>query len=106
MPVVPGLRAGASEALLWVRELRKAYGGAHKFGRSTRGVVHALDGVSFDVRRGEVLGVVGESGSGKSTLARCILRLVREDDGEIVFDGVDLAAVRASDLRRLRKRLQ
>ena len=106
MALAPGLRGDASDALLWVRELRKRYGGGRGLTGRARASVQALDGVSLDVRRGEVVGVVGESGSGKSTLARCILRLTRQDDGDIVFGGVDLATIKGGELRRLRKRLQ
>src|SRR5437773_8716851 len=66
----------------------------------------ALHDVSFDVDRGEVLGIVGESGSGKSTLAKCVAMLEHLDTGSIEFDGVDLASLRGSDLRRVRRRIQ
>src|SRR5262249_23940046 len=69
-------------------------------------LVRALDGVSFDVRRGEVFGVVGESGSGKSTLARCILRLTAPDQGEILFDSIEVTKLSMRELRGLRRRLQ
>jgi oligopeptide/dipeptide ABC transporter ATP-binding protein len=106
MTLAPGLRGDPSQALLWVRELRKTYGGGRGLSGRARAAVRALDGVSLDVRRGEVIGVVGESGSGKSTLARCILRLTEPEAGEILFDGVDLAASTGAELRRLRRRLQ
>jgi oligopeptide/dipeptide ABC transporter ATP-binding protein len=68
--------------------------------------VRAVNGVSFHVRRGEVLGLVGESGSGKTTIGRLVLRLEEATAGEIVFDGVDVRALSRGDLRRFRKRMQ
>ncbi len=74
--------------------------------RGEREVVHALDGVSLEVRRGETVGVVGESGSGKSTLARCMLRLQDVTAGRIVFDGADITALNQRGLRPLRRQMQ
>jgi peptide/nickel transport system ATP-binding protein len=72
-----------------------------------RGLVHALNGVDLEIRKGETLGVVGESGCGKSTLAQVIMGLQRPTRGRVVFDGVDLAAGGgAAALRRLRRRFQ
>jgi peptide/nickel transport system ATP-binding protein len=68
--------------------------------------VRALDGVSFEVTRGEALGLVGESGCGKSTTARTILRLTEPDGGKAVFDGTDLFTADAQAMRALRRRLQ
>lgn len=70
------------------------------------GVIKAVDGVSFEIERGEVLGLVGESGCGKSTLARTILRLAPVTSGAIRFDGHDLAGLSAGEFRRLRPRMQ
>jgi oligopeptide transport system ATP-binding protein len=70
------------------------------------GVVRAVDGVSFEIRRGETLGMVGESGCGKSTTGRAILLLTRPTTGRIYLDGVDLARLDAASLRGMRRRMQ
>src|SRR5690606_10473471 len=92
--------------LLSVRDLRKHYpirGGL--FSRAA-GSVRGVDGVSFDVQRGETLGLVGESGCGKTTTGRMILRLVEPTSGSIHVDGTDLLALRPRELRRMRRRMQ
>lgn len=74
---------------------------------STRaGDVRAVDDVSLDIRRGETLGLVGESGSGKSTMARIVMGLQPCTSGRVLFDGRDLAALPARELREVRPRLQ
>src|SRR5436853_3961032 len=70
------------------------------------GVVKAVDDVSLDIRRGEVLGLVGESGSGKSTLGRALLGLVRASGGSIRYAGQELTGLPESRLRPLRRDLQ
>ncbi len=70
------------------------------------GAVHAVDGVSFDVRRGETLGLVGESGCGKSTTGRTILQLYKPTAGNVFFDGTDLVALKGEELRKMRRRMQ
>ncbi len=70
------------------------------------GAVHAVDDVSFDVRRGETLGLVGESGCGKSTTGRTVLQLYRPTSGSVVFDGVDLVHLKGEELRRMRRKMQ
>ena len=75
------------------------------FGRLT-GQVRAVDGVDFDLWRGETLGLVGESGCGKSTTGRALLRLLEPTEGEVRFDGVDVRGLGRADLRALRRRAQ
>ena len=94
------------EPLIRVRDLRTHF----PLGRETlfgaRGAVRAVDGVSFDILRGETLGLVGESGCGKSTTGRTLLRLIEPTSGQIVYDGVDLATLPAEGMRRMRQRMQ
>jgi len=68
--------------------------------------VRAVDGISFNVHRGETLGLVGESGCGKSTTGRSILQLYRPTSGSVVFDDVDLVALKGEDLRKMRRKMQ
>ncbi len=70
------------------------------------GAVHAVDGVSFDIYKGETLGLVGESGCGKSTTGRTILQLYRPTSGSVYFEGKDLVAMKGEELRKTRKRMQ
>src|SRR6202045_4039319 len=79
----PRDRGGPAQPLLIARDLKKHFPVKGARGKS----VQAVDGVSFDVQKGETLGIVGESGCGKSTLARLLLHLVVPDTGELVFDG-------------------
>jgi oligopeptide transport system ATP-binding protein len=68
--------------------------------------VKAVDGVTLDIARGETLGLVGESGCGKSTLARCVLALEEATDGQILFDGVDIATLTGAARQAFRRRVQ
>ena len=68
--------------------------------------IQAVNGVSFTVRRGEVLGLVGESGSGKTTIGRLVLRLEEATAGKVIFDGTNILELPKKDMRRFRKRMQ
>ncbi|MBO8141538.1 MAG: ABC transporter ATP-binding protein [Firmicutes bacterium] len=74
--------------------------------RGERPAVRAVDGVSFSVRRGEIVGLVGESGSGKTTTGRVLLRLEEPTSGEIVFDGQEITRLPQAGMTRLRRRMQ
>jgi len=93
-----------------VREELLVVEGLRKYFRQTRGgrkaIVRAVDGVSFTMRRGEILSLVGESGSGKTTVGRLVTRLLTPDDGKIIFDGIDITWMPEKRLRPLRRRFQ
>lgn len=76
------------------------------FIRKQVGAVRAVDGISFDIKRGETLGLVGESGSGKSTTGRAILQLHRPTSGNVHFEGADLVALKGERLRGMRRKMQ
>jgi ABC-type oligopeptide transport system ATPase subunit len=96
-----------TEPLLRVQGLVKEFNlkAVRGMGRKKR-VVQAVSDVSFEVARGETLGLVGESGSGKTTVGRCVLRLLEPTAGSVSFDGVDLASLSFEELRGVRRRMQ
>ncbi len=97
----------APAPILEVRNLVKHFpvGGGGLFG-GVAGLIRAVDGVSFSIRRGETLGLVGESGCGKTTTGRCILQLERPTGGEVVFEGQELTRLSPAELRPVRRKIQ
>ena len=91
--------------LAQVRDLRVHYRLGGAFSRSAA-VIRAVDGASFDIARGEVLGLVGESGSGKTTVGRALLRLIEPTDGQIRFRGKDITHLSRAQLRSIRRHMQ
>ena len=98
--------ASRGNALLVVRDLEKHFPIRRGFWSRTVGHVRAVDGISFDILPGEVLGLVGESGCGKTTAGRCILRLIEPTGGGVVFEGRDVLGLDRGDLRELRGEMQ
>ncbi|MEP7159333.1 MAG: oligopeptide/dipeptide ABC transporter ATP-binding protein [Chloroflexota bacterium] len=96
----------STESLVEVDELKVHFPIRTGFLQRTIGAVKAVDGISFEVRKGETLGLVGESGCGKSTTGRAVIRLNQPTSGTVRFDGVDLYGLKANELRHLRRRMQ
>lgn len=99
-------RGGPAQPLLAVRHLVKHFPVRDPFWVRPRRAVHAVDGVSFEVAKGETLGIVGESGCGKSTTARLVARLVAPDAGKLVFDGEGVGEFGGVSLQDYRRGLQ
>jgi len=89
----------ADTPILEVKHLKKYF-------QTPKGMLHAVDDVSFTIERGKTLGIVGESGCGKSTTGRAILRLIEPTDGEIWFDGQDIRKLNDKELRKMRQHMQ
>ncbi|MFP6759628.1 MAG: ATP-binding cassette domain-containing protein, partial [Alphaproteobacteria bacterium] len=97
----------ARDVIVSVKDLKVAFpvhGGV--LGGREVGSVKAVDGINFDIRRGETLGVVGESGCGKSTTGLAILRLIDLSAGRVIFDGTDISTFDRAQMRPLRRQMQ
>lgn len=108
MPDMTGFREideAKGERILSVNELKVSFGGRKKlFGKS--GMILAVDGVSFDVYKGETLGLVGESGCGKSTLSRTLLKLINRNSGEIIFENKEIGSFSKNEMKTFRNKVQ
>lgn len=87
------------DALLEVKDLKKYF-------KTPKGMLHAVDGISFSLERGQTLGVVGESGCGKSTLGRTILHLLNHSGGQIIFNGNNITNITKKQFKELRQNMQ
>ena len=95
-----------NETLLQIEDLKMHFPIYRGVFQRQVGAVRAVDGVSFDIKRGETLGLVGESGCGKSTTGRAILQLYRPTAGSVYFDGADLTTTKGEELRKMRRKMQ
>ena len=98
---------GPAQPLLSVTNLRKYFGGTKGlFDRTAADPVRAVDGISFQIAKGDTLGVVGESGCGKSTMARLVIRLIEPDEGDVVLDGQKIGSSSGISVREMRSQVQ
>ena len=98
--------SGATDVLLQVKELKIHFPRRRRHPFAKRSLVCAVDGVSFEIRRGKTFGLVGESGSGKTTTALGIMRLVNITAGRVILAGEDITRMEGKDLRLMRRRMQ
>ena len=88
-----------SDTLISVMNLKKYF-------KTRKGMLHAVDGMDFDIKRGKTLGVVGESGCGKTTAGRAVLRLLEPTGGSVSFNGVDILSLNQEEMRKMRTQMQ
>ena len=110
MPSVPGEKMSDNDYVIRIEKLKKHFPLKKGFLTSIVSreeiTVKAVDGISFGVRKGEIFGLAGESGSGKTTTGRLLVRLIDPTEGAIYFDGKDIAKLKPSELRSLRREMQ
>jgi oligopeptide transport system ATP-binding protein len=102
----PGPRPHDAANLVEIDDLRVYFPIRSGIFKTQKGTVKAVDNVTFEVRRGETLGLVGESGCGKSTIGRAMIRLREPTSGSVRFDGIDLTRLSTGELRKMRRRMQ
>lgn len=95
-----------SDILLKVENLNKSFPAQEGFFGRSLGMVKAVQNISFELRKGDTLGIVGESGCGKSTLARCLARMLEPESGRLLFQNQDITHLHNSELRSLRRQIQ
>ena len=88
-----------ADTILEVKDLQKYF-------KTNRGMLHAVDNISFTLERGKTLGIVGESGCGKSTTGYCVMRLIEPTGGEIIFNGEDISKLSERQMRKMRQKIQ
>ena len=88
-----------SKPLIEVKDLKEYF-------KTSKGMLHAVDGINFKIKKGTTLGVVGESGCGKSTTARTIIKLIEPKSGKIIFDGRDITRLKPQEMRPIRREMQ
>ncbi|HFQ92979.1 MAG TPA: ATP-binding cassette domain-containing protein, partial [Anaerolineae bacterium] len=97
---------GKKKVLVDVKQLKKYFPVRGGILQRVQGWVKAVDDVSFFIYEGESFGLVGESGCGKTTVGRTILRLIPATDGHVIYDGQDIYNLNASDLKKMRRKMQ
>lgn len=98
------IQTETNQPLLEVRDIKKQFNAKNKKGKSV--LLHALNGVSFSVKKGQTFGLVGESGCGKSTLVRIIMRLTKPTSGDVFFEGINVFSLNKKELKRIRRNIQ
>ncbi|PXV91110.1 peptide/nickel transport system ATP-binding protein/oligopeptide transport system ATP-binding protein [Lachnotalea glycerini] len=97
--MLEGMKKMEDKVLVEVKDLKKYF-------KTSKGMLHAVDGISFKIKKGKTLGVVGESGCGKSTLGRLLLHLHEATDGQIIYDNEDITKYNTKQMHEIRKKMQ
>lgn len=94
------------DTILKVKDLKVYFSEKERYTAGKKNVIRAVDGVTFSIKRGEVLGLVGESGCGKSTISRAILQLIPITGGQVFYEGKNLCELTEKEMRKMRRRIQ